>query len=74
VTGTNPSHFKGDNLPVEQLTWDEAKHLCEAIGGRLPTEAELEYAARGQQANALEAWTRLRGTTTTVVFIRTPWE
>jgi len=39
VMGTNPSHFKGYNLPVEAETWDEAKHYCEAIGGRLPTEA-----------------------------------
>ena len=25
VVGKNPSNFKGDNLPVEQVTWDEAK-------------------------------------------------
>ncbi len=52
VTGTNPSHFKGDNLPVEQVSWDEAKHYCEAIGGRLPTEAEWEYAARAGTVGA----------------------
>ena len=46
VMGTNPSHFKGPKLPVEQVTFDESAAYCVAIGGHLPTEAQWEYAAR----------------------------
>jgi formylglycine-generating enzyme required for sulfatase activity/serine/threonine protein kinase len=50
----DPSNFKGDDLPVEEVSWDDATEFCarlsQATGRpyRLPSEAEWEYACRAR--------------------------
>src|SRR5580704_12113961 len=46
VMGYNHSVFEGATLPADSITWVEADVYCTAIGGRLPSAAEWEYAAR----------------------------
>ncbi len=53
VMGNNPSYFKGDNLPVEEVSWNDCQDFVKKLNSltgksfRLPTEAEWEFAARG---------------------------
>ena len=68
VMGTNPSHFKGDELPVEQVNWDDTQEFRVRLKGktgvevRLPTEAEWEYAARGGTGTPFYWGSELNGT------------
>lgn len=53
VMGENPSNFKGQDLPVEQVSWEDCQRFINKLNQsgegskyRLPTEAEWEYACR----------------------------
>ncbi len=75
VMGTNPAGFRGDNNPVEFVSWDDAMEFCaklteiEKAAGRLPegyeyslpTEAQWEYACRAGTTTALNSGKNLSG-------------
>ncbi|VTR99138.1 serine threonine protein kinase : Serine/threonine protein kinase OS=Trichodesmium erythraeum (strain IMS101) GN=Tery_2829 PE=4 SV=1: Pkinase: FGE-sulfatase [Gemmata massiliana] len=67
VTGESPSHFSGDRLPVENVSWEDAMAFCARLSDRtkwqveLPTEAEWEYACRAGTGTPFHFGSALNG-------------
>jgi formylglycine-generating enzyme required for sulfatase activity len=51
-----PLERRAAELPVACVTWDEARLFAAWVGGRLPSEAEWEYAARGEGRDVPYPW------------------
>jgi len=62
VLGDNPSHTRGADLPVDNVTWHDADRFCrrlseiDGVRYRLATEAEWEYAAIGGMPKREYVW------------------
>ncbi|HUQ66408.1 MAG TPA: SUMF1/EgtB/PvdO family nonheme iron enzyme [Flavitalea sp.] len=66
IMNTNPSYFKGDHLPADNITWNDAQAFISTLNGidsvhhyRLPTEFEWEYAARAGTQDDI-SWDEIR--------------
>jgi formylglycine-generating enzyme required for sulfatase activity len=74
----DPANFKGDNRPVEQVSWDDAIEFCQRISKRtgrkyrLPSEAEWEYACRAGTTTPFHFGSTL--TTDVANYRGTDWE
>jgi uncharacterized protein (TIGR02996 family) len=72
VTGRNPRYFKGEELPVEWVSWSDCQSFCRKLGQktglkfRLPSEAEWEYSCRAGTTTPSSSGRRSRPTRRTI--------
>ncbi len=68
VMENTPSYFEGDNLPVENVSWDDAQSFCVKVHEKtghtvcLPTEAQWEYSCRAGTSTPFHFGQELNGT------------
>ena len=68
VMGSNPSYFQSDNLPVENVSWDDAQSFCVKVHEKtghtvcLPTDAQWEYSCRAGTSTPFHFGQELNGT------------
>ncbi len=55
VSGPDGAEYALKDMPVTDVTWDQADNYCKWVGGRLPTEAEWEKTARGEESK-IQPW------------------
>lgn len=77
----NPSKFKGDNKPVDSISWLNAKEFCDKLNDissiskpsgyvfDLPTEAQWEYACRAGTTTSLNSGNNIESTTGSCRFL-----
>ena len=66
IMGNNPSSFKGDDLPVENISWNDCQEFCRkctqlGLSVQLPMEAQWEYACRAGSTTAYSWGNSLNG-------------